>query len=454
MADVQIPQDVLDAAQRFGVNGATLRASDFAGVAAPIPDDLSYLSQGDVLDEPETVEALRDFVATRPTEDEPEEERTLAFSDDSHMTLVLREMSAVQFPAWLDAQNLGAAPYNGIGIHHTYIPTSPQYTSVGLIRGVFNYYQYGLGWKPGIGPHIWLIDERNPYKPGECLVVIGTHPRHDGIGISYRNHRWVHIEALHNGDGGYWTPGMVQTYRTVFQALCKRRGGTIKVHPGPSVDGPTTWQGGLYHRDAKTNPKTCPGNQITHQRFDPQLTAVLQLTGPRILGPHTATREQAESYLLSKPNGEYSDAEVRWIVGLYYGVCDLARMDAGLALAQMAHETGDPATGGVIASYWAARPRCNPAGIGVTGQPGAGVSFQDWRHSVVAHVGRLLAYARKDGDLDATQRMLVDRALAYRGLPLSYRGIAPTIDKLTGTWAADREYHHGVLRHYAAMRGA
>ncbi len=390
----------------------------------------------------------------------------MAYVDESSKLYVGREFTnRSEFLAWWKAQKFGTLPYTRIGYHHTYRPDNTQWPGISKLKWMYDYY-YGLGWRPwGKGPHLWLL--RRP--DGTERIYVGTHPAHDGYGIATANHRVMHIECIRDGDAHPLSAAEEDFHSWVLWVTATQRTGVgdvplvmVKV-PGYSPAGvlPHRWENPNYTWGAW--PKTCPWRQVSDAQIQRVLTkakaladppAPAPVAGPKLLGPHTVSQAQAEKYLLSKPNGEYSDAEVRWITSLYYSACDLARMDAGIAVAQMAHETGDPATGGVIASYWAARPRCNPAGIGVTGEPGAGVSFQDWRHSVVAHVGRLLAYARKDADLDATQRMLVDRALAYRGLPLSYRGIAPTIDKLTGTWAADREYHHGVLRHYAAMRGA
>ena len=42
-----------------------------------------------------------------------------------------------------------------------------------------------------------------------------------------------------------------------------------------------------------------------------------------------------------------------------------------------------------LTSFWSQRPRRNFAGIGVTGQPGAGLSFPDLKTAVHAHTGRL-----------------------------------------------------------------
>jgi flagellum-specific peptidoglycan hydrolase FlgJ len=76
----------------------------------------------------------------------------------------------------------------------------------------------------------------------------------------------------------------------------------------------------------------------------------------------------------------------------------------------------------------------------VTGEPGEGISFPDWKAAVAAHVGRLLAYALAQGAGTEKQRRLISKALKVRPLPDSRRGVARTLKGLAGTWAADPQY--------------
>lgn len=183
-----------------------------------------------------------------------------------------------------------------------------------------------------------------------------------------------------------------------------------------------------------------------------------------IIGAPRATVEQAIAFVSSRNNGEYTDADVALIISAYYDQCTAVGVDPVLAIAQMCHETG------CLREWWAGRPRRNPAGIGVTGEtdaspadqpPGAGwawdgtqwrrgLSFADWvRESIPAHVGRLLAYALPDDQLTPAQRQAIDVALRYRPLPTSYRGIAPTLRGLNGTWAVPGHTYADKLAEYA-----
>ena len=153
-----------------------------------------------------------------------------------------------------------------------------------------------------------------------------------------------------------------------------------------------------------------------------------------LLAKPRATRKTIERYLLSRQHGGYSDDEVKKILGTYMDTCKKAGLDPLLVVSQMVLETGN------LMSHWSQPPRRNPAGIGVTGQPGAGNSFSNWDKAVRAHVGRLLAYALPAGGETEAQRSLVAEALKVRPLPDDRRGRAPTLKGLAGSWAMDRKY--------------
>ncbi|HET9223423.1 MAG TPA: hypothetical protein VFO07_13010 [Roseiflexaceae bacterium] len=94
-------------------------------------------------------------------------------------------------------------------------------------------------------------------------------------------------------------------------------------------------------------------------------------------------------------------------------------------MSQLIHETGN------LTSWWSQRPRRNPAGIGVNGQQGVGLSFPTWKDDAIpAHIGRLLAYAITDGQATPRQRGLIAMALHWRPLPAKARGSAPALKAL------------------------
>ena len=163
-------------------------------------------------------------------------------------------------------------------------------------------------------------------------------------------------------------------------------------------------------------------------------------TSARIIAAPRVTEGQVVRYLVPKYNGAYTNADIRWIVDRDFDVSVKAGVDPLVVIAQMDHETAH------LSSYWSQRPRRNPAGIGVTGAPGAGVSFPRWSNSVDAHVGRLLAYALPKGAGTTEQKRLIAIALSWRPLPDSYRGSARTIHGLQSRWATDRYYAAKLAR--------
>ncbi|MEI7771519.1 MAG: hypothetical protein WCI67_16120 [Chloroflexales bacterium] len=165
-----------------------------------------------------------------------------------------------------------------------------------------------------------------------------------------------------------------------------------------------------------------------------------------IFGPATATEEQVSQCILSRPTGAYTDHDVAGvIVPTYFLYCENLRVNPVIPIAQMLYETAN------LTSWWAARPRRNPAGIGVSGARQAaapagggawaysqdtrfwlaGVSFDSWEHDAIpAHVGRLLAWCLRPAERSAMQGALIARALSYRPLAARHHGSARSLKML------------------------
>jgi hypothetical protein len=168
-------------------------------------------------------------------------------------------------------------------------------------------------------------------------------------------------------------------------------------------------------------------------------TKAVTVNTPLLAAPRTS-REVLEKHMLARPHGDYTDANVRGILRRYAATSKAVGLDPLLVVSQMVLETGN------LTSHWSQVPRRNPAGIGVTGEPGAGISFPSWDKAVRAHVGRLLAYVIPKGKGNAAQRELIDEALDVRPLPDDRRGVAPTLKGLAGTWAMDPQYAQKIRR--------
>jgi hypothetical protein len=148
----------------------------------------------------------------------------------------------------------------------------------------------------------------------------------------------------------------------------------------------------------------------------------------------------AERYLLKRPHGDRPDGDMRELARLYFDLAQPAGLDPLVAIAQMVVETGN------MTSAWSRPPRRNLAGIGVTGKPGEGLSFETWTAAVEAHIGRLVAYAVAAGGETPPQKALVEKALARRPLRSDFRGAAPTLEGLALRWAQDAAYATKIAR--------
>jgi flagellum-specific peptidoglycan hydrolase FlgJ len=191
----------------------------------------------------------------------------------------------------------------------------------------------------------------------------------------------------------------------------------------------------------KVTPKKTTPKKTTPKKEQPvQPAAGPVSTQTQLLRSPGTTQKALTERIIARDHGSYSHAEIREIVKKYVETAKEVGLDPLLVVSQMLLETGN------LTSFWSQPPRRNPAGIGVTGEPGKGVSFASWDKAIRAHVGRLLAYAIPEGEETPAQRKLVKEALAVRPLPSNRRGCAPKLSGLAGTWATDKKYAQKISR--------
>jgi hypothetical protein len=343
-----------------------------------------------------------------------------------------------EFAAHLARHDPAVAPWaQGVTIHHTYRPLPLQWQGRRSMEALADFYENTKGWDAG--PHLFLCsgapDARNDgIWQGTPLNMVGVH------GGLCNAHLWG-IEVVGDYDRAPWPAPVADLVYGVSGALFRWRG-LAAVTP-QSVKG---------HRECPST-KTCPGASIDLDLFRTQLAQ--QLGAPAIPKPITAdstiiapfrcTQRQAVAYILSRPHPNYTAADITLeIVPTYAEICAKGGVDLCIAIAQMAHETGN------LASHWSAPPQYNPAGIGVNGRSQdtapvppdgwvynpqrnrweQGISFHSWDNAVPAHVGRQLAYALPAGTGTADQQSLVSEALRWRTMPKACRGSAPTLKAL------------------------
>ena len=203
------------------------------------------------------------------------------------------------------------------------------------------------------------------------------------------------------------------------------------------------------HKDWKST--DCPGDAVT---------AVIQLWRSRVdvMKPSDSlfTKvptdfERVCTSIMATPTGEYNEYDIcDVIIPGYFEIAEKAGIYPLFPITQMIHETWN------MRSFWAGRPRRNPAGIGVTGtkvvlKPAdttnwaynpttkrweAGNSYARWSpEAITSHIGRLLAYSLKDGEGTVAQQELIAKALQDRPLPADKRGTVKKFTDLNGNWA-------------------
>lgn len=323
-------------------------------------------------------------------------------------------------------------------VHHTWKPTVADWRGRRTMESMARYYR-GLAWDRG--PHLFLAaNSANPDDDGIWQMSPLNEP---GMHANAANSSSIGVEVVGNYDDQPWSPKMTELADSVLVELAR----WLKLTISDDTIQP--------HR--QYNPaKTCPGNAIDMTRLRCRLISRLDaaphntsttytpdadlLGGSR--GDAAAWRSEYESRAARQLCGVYTVAAVRNIVNTYVAIGSDAGVDWSLALAQMTHETG------WLASWWSQPPRRNMAGIGVTGQAGAGVTFTTFDDAIRAHLGRLIAYARRDDEIAdspdwpasiramlALRRQLVAFALAVRPLSDRYRGAYRTPRSLGGSWA-------------------
>lgn len=129
---------------------------------------------------------------------------------------------------------------------------------------------------------------------------------------------------------------------------------------------------------------------------------------------------------LHNNNPEISLQKSKEIATLYFEEAKLEGINHDVAFSQMCLETGFLKFGGDVDST-----QNNFCGLGVTGKGVKGLSFEDERKGIRAHIQHLKAYA-------TTQNLkteIVDTRFKF-----VKRGSAKRVDDLTGKWAADKSY--------------
>lgn len=340
-----------------------------------------------------------------------------------------------------------------------------QPTGIEDVQAVANYHTQSRGW-PGIGYHTALAEEINggPIARYNCSALHLQRAH-----IAYRNHEAIGVACLTNFGSAVpddkWITALAETIADLRRTYPHAE---IAGHREKAL-GPAQSPDGSDYRTA------CPGD--AWPRWKPELLARVAALGSAVPTPTTSYHAHSPLLAAGPPGltsaalltilpdaspGTYTVGDMRLIADAYLFWCDQAQLNPVLLWAQMCHEAD------YARSWWAQRPRRNPAGIGVTGATampkpergqwqydarkdrGAGeprgplwvegLRYASWAdHGVPSHLGRLLAYCYTDAQLvddvglpatiravQARRRELVARAMTERPLPEVIRGSTST----------------------------
>lgn len=343
----------------------------------------------------------------------------MAFAAD-----IKRWATVADFEAYLKGYDPRIAPWaDGVTLHHTYTPTLAQWRGLPSVHGTLTYY-IGLGWDAG--PHLFIAHgSANPDWDGIYqLTPLNLQGIHAG---ACNSHMWG-IEIVGRYDDVPWSKALTEMVYGVTCALLNWR------DLGPNVKG---------HRECLPN-KSCPGRSIDMNTVRDEISRRLAQgqTQPAnallterssIFGTTLANKDKVIAEVLRRGSA-YDPVSVRTIVTTTFDFCAIADIPGEIGIAQQfvedsANIDDDPGLE-PYSSYWALRPHRNPAGIGVTGAPGAGVSFPTWVDGIQAQIGRLLRYFLKDGVGTEAQQALMATAMHWRPLDHDLWGSATMLAHL------------------------
>lgn len=378
-------------------------------------------------------------------------------------------LTADEFTAYVERYDFGTIPPDYVVLHHTANPCTlyARYPAgsawdgaegglseaqikqrrLGKLTAIKEYYRTNPNYLWDRGPHLF-IDER--------YIWLFTPMRHIGIhaaqGNSYTRDGQLHysigIEVIGYYENVQWPTPVAQLVGHAV-AVLKRRLGTFELRYQRFAGGISS------HRDY--NKPQCPGRAITEdfyirvlneswQRLTAPVApvAALSLDSP-ILGPASGSAEQMIAFIKAQlpPDSEYRD-DVEKIVGYYWQYAPPVGVDPFLAATQMVLETD------ALRSQWAARPRRNPAGLGVRQE--GGLSFPTWAAAVQAQLGQLLAFALPAEQASPAQRAMIARNPRDGQIGAELRGSAPTLRGLSSRWTSDPAYAEKLVARARAIR--
>lgn len=379
-------------------------------------------------------------------------------------------LKADEFAHYVDTYDFGQVKPDFVVLHHTAIPSTAAapYPSgwrwdsqeAGVSEGVVyrkrlkqleilrEFYRKDSGWDRG--PHLFIDDKWiwlfTPMSEIGIHAAQGNSTR-DANGLHYS----IGIEVAGYFENVRWSPP-VEALVGHAVAVLKRKLNTFDIKF-------KTYGGGISsHRNY--NKPSCPGAAITENYYinviqnaynnltNTKATVIEEKPitgGTSLLGPPSGTREKAIAFVRKTlpANSEYQN-DIETILGYYWVYAPSVGLDPFMAAAQCIFETGG------LTSGWSARPKRNPAGLGV--QQEGGLSFATWDEAIQAHIGQLLAFALRDDEANDAQKAMMKRNPRFSKIKPEQRGSAKTLAGFNNNWTNDAEYGNKLAARIEAIR--
>ena len=261
------------------------------------------------------------------------------------------------------------------------------------------------------------------------------------------DHRAITIEVASDTTPPYAVkPAAYNALIELVADIC-RRNGIKKLVWSTDKRQRVNHQGGCnmtVHRDYAA--KSCPGDYLYERSGDIAAKVNAKLgasttaqsvpaSGTAIMGSAQIPAATLAGFLLSKnPAPKLNGVNAEKLARLYISEGEAEGVRGDLAFCQSCLETG----------YWQFKGDVQPSqnnfsGIGAVGGGAKGASFADTQTGIRAQIQHLKAYATKD----ALKNPCVDPR--YN---LVTKGCAPTLEGLSGKWAADTGYAGKILAIY------
>ena len=161
--------------------------------------------------------------------------------------------------------------------------------------------------------------------------------------------------------------------------------------------------------------------------FNPTVSEVLDENNSIfIMGKGKASANKLVKFFVSQnPTGKIDKA--KRLASYYIEEAKIEGVNSDVAFVQMCLETGYLNFGGLVSESMN-----NFCGLGAIDSANKGCSFKSEKEGVKAHIQHLKAY----GSAKPLNSDCVDPRYKY----VTPKGKAPTVDLLSGTWAADKNY--------------